>query len=476
MTLGSAMNMAMTGLSVSARLAELVSTNVANAATAGFVRREADVSALVLGGQGAGVRISAVRRDLDPHLLAERRSADAALADADTRARFHAAAEAALGGAEDGSALPGRVADLEAALLAAAAQPNSESLLSRVLSTAKTLTSQINAAARGIQDLRLQADRAISTQVSQLNAALQKVQDLNAQIRSGTAAGRETAALEDLRQSSIDSIAAIVPLRQLLRENGDVALYTASGAPLMEGRASTFGFSPTNVITAATTLQGGGLSGLTLNGRALAADETGLLTGGSLSAQFAIRDELGPAAQAGLDALAQELVLRFEDPALDGTLGPGAAGLFTDAGAAFDPAAGSGLAARLGVNALADPAQGGALWRLRDGLGATSPGREGEAGLLRGFEQALTQPGTGGKSLSGRAAELLSLTATARLRAEDDQTFAATRASSLQEQEAARGVDTDQELQSLMQIERAYSANARILQIIDQMLNTLMEI
>ncbi|MFD1807825.1 hypothetical protein ACFSHQ_05695 [Gemmobacter lanyuensis] len=52
MTLGSAMNMAMTGLSVSARLAELVSTNVANATTAGFVRREAEVSALVLGGQG----------------------------------------------------------------------------------------------------------------------------------------------------------------------------------------------------------------------------------------------------------------------------------------------------------------------------------------------------------------------------------------------------------------------------------------
>lgn len=70
----------------------------------------------------------------------------------------------------------------------------------------------------------------------------------------------------------------------------------------------------------------------------------------------------------------------------------------------------------------------------------------------------------------------MSAIATSRLRAEDELAYASTRATSLQEQEAAKGVDTDQELQHLMQIERAYSANARMLQIVDQMLATLMEI
>ncbi|MFD1807824.1 hypothetical protein ACFSHQ_05690 [Gemmobacter lanyuensis] len=146
--------------------------------------------------------------------------------------RFQRAAESALGGAEDGTSLSGRIADLESALLSASGQPDSDNLLARVLSAAQSLTSQINAASQGIQALRGQADRAIASDVSLLNGALQKVQDMNSQIRSTAASGRDTAALQDLRQSTIDSIATIVPLRQVPRENGDIALYTTSGAAL----------------------------------------------------------------------------------------------------------------------------------------------------------------------------------------------------------------------------------------------------
>ncbi len=476
MTLGSAMNMAMTGLSVSARLAELVSTNVANATTAGFVRREAEVSALVLGGQGAGVRISAVRRDLDPHLLAERRGADAALAAAQTLTRFQRAAESALGGAEDGTSLSSRIADLESALLSASGQPDSDSLLARVLSAAQSLTSQINAASQGIQALRGQADRAIASDVSLLNGALQKVQDMNSQIRSTAASGRDTAALQDLRQSTIDSIATIVPLRQVPRENGDIALYTTAGAALVEGRAAVFGFAPTTTVTADQALGTGGLGGLTLNGRPLATDATGLVSGGSLSAHFAIRDQIAPGVQQGLDNLAKDLILRFQDPAVDATRTAGEAALFTEAGAPLNPNGLPGLAGRLDVNAAVDPAAGGAIWRLRDGLGAGNAGAIGDPSLLRVLADTLMQAGSFGKTAERQAADLMSATATSRLRAEDELAYASTRATSLQEQEAAKGVDTDQELQHLMQIERAYSANARMLQIVDQMLATLMEI
>ncbi|MBP6736765.1 MAG: hypothetical protein KA139_04975, partial [Rhodobacteraceae bacterium] len=43
------------------------------------------------------------------------------------------------------------------------------------------------------------------------------------------------------------------------------------------------------------------------------------------------------------------------------------------------------------------------------------------------------------------------------------------------QQEQAGGVDTDFELQSLLMVEQAYAANAKVIQIIGQMLDKLME-
>ena len=66
--------------------------------------------------------------------------------------------------------------------------------------------------------------------------------------------------------------------------------------------------------------------------------------------------------------------------------------------------------------------------------------------------------------------------ATRRINAEAEASFSAARLTAVTEQEAALGVDTDAELQDLMQIEKSYAANARVLQVLDQMLQTVMEI
>ena len=106
------------------------------------------------------------------------------------------------------------------------------------------------------------------------------------------------------------------------------------------------------------------------------------LAGGTLAAAFDVRDGLAVEAQTRLDAVARDFVERFQDPSVDTTLGLGDAGLFTDDGAAFDPSNETGLSGRIEVNALVVPASGGALWRLRDGLGAAAEGPVGENALL----------------------------------------------------------------------------------------------
>lgn len=483
MSLTSAMNSAISGLAVNSRLADLASTNIANAATPGYMRRQADVTSIVLGGEGAGVTIGGIRRDVSLYLQNERRGAEASVSHQDTRSAFLSRVEASLG-TDSESSLMARIADFDTALISAASRPESEARLSAVLTSAQQVVDHMVATGKSIQTARTEADSAIAAEVDLLNSTLAQVEDLNGRIMAANIAGRDSTSLQDLRQRQIDQISGIIPLRQIPRENGVIALYSTSGAPLVDGKASEFGFTPTRAITAEMNLADGPLSGLTMNGRAMSTTENSLLAGGSLSAHFAVRDDLAPAAQAKLDGLSRDLVERFQASGVDTTVAPGSAGLFTDRGAAFDTINEVGLSSRLQVNTAVDPAEGGALWRLRDGMGATTIGSAGDATLLNRLRGALTAETTpasaslesGPRSLAALASDITSRAAQDRVTVEDQLIFAQSRATTLLEQEQVHGVDTDQELQNLLLIEQSYAANARVIQTIDDMLATLMEL
>ncbi len=483
MSISGALSNALSGLTASSRSAEMVSNNIANALNEGFVRRELVLGARSLGGTGQGVAVTGVLRATDQVLLSDRRVAQAGTGDRQTRARFLANLETAIGAPGSEGSLTGRVAALETALIEATSRPESEGRLANVADTARALAKQIAGTARSVQAARAEADHQIGAAVDQVNAAMARVAEMNIDIRSHLSSGRDPSALMDQRQQLIDQIASVVPLREVPREHGQIALFTTGGAVLVDGRASEFGFTTVGVIEPDMTVGLGGLSGLTLNGLPIAtAGPESTIAGGTLAANFAIRDDLGPGTQARLDAVARDLVERFAS--LDATVASGGAGLFTDGGAAFVAADEEGLAQRLRLNAAADPQQGGALWRLRDGLGATSPGPTGNSALLQALQSALAAPRTpvsggflpGNRSFSALNADLLSAVGTARLSADTEASFSAARTEGLKTQELQNGVDTDRELQDLLQIEKAYSANAKVIQTVDQMLDLLLGI
>ena len=85
MGISSALNNAAAGLGASARLADTIANNVANAMTPGFGKRATELSSLTLGGYGSGVRVVGTSRAENPFLTAERRGMDAALGATGTR-------------------------------------------------------------------------------------------------------------------------------------------------------------------------------------------------------------------------------------------------------------------------------------------------------------------------------------------------------------------------------------------------------
>jgi flagellar hook-associated protein 1 FlgK len=208
-----------------------------------------------------------------------------------------------------------------------------------------------------------------------------------------------------------------------------------------------------------------------------------MLSGGTLSAQFTIRDFEAPAQQARLDALARDLAERLGPSGPDATLAPADPGLFTDAGISFDALNEVGFAGRISINELVRHDTGGS-WRLRDGLGAVTPGDVGDARLLQGMSAALletTVPGSGtlspvARNFADRAAEFSAGASAFRFREENNKTYLGAQNTALRERELSQGVDTDQELQRLMQIEQHYAANARVMSVVDELMQRLLAI
>lgn len=485
MTLSGSLSSALSGLTAASRAAEIVSSNIANAMTEGYGRRELVLSARSVGSTGQGVTVTGVQRLTNSVAIGDRRLSSSDLGYHSLQAEFYRNLERAIGLPDEASSLSARIAGLDTALISAAAQPDSEARLSQVADAARGLTQNLVSASQQVQTLRARADDDIERQVAQVNDALHRVAELNTEIRSSSGGGRDTSALMDQRQQAIDAIAAIIPLREIPREGGTVALISATGATLLDGRVSELGFTPVGVITPEMTMDSGALYGLTLNGKPIAVSgPNSPIAGGSLASNFALRDDLAVQVQAQLDAVARDLIERFQDPAVDPTLAPGDAGLFTDQGNAFDPLNEIGLAQRLQLNPAVDPQQGGALWRLRDGIGATAPGAVGDATLLVALQSSLTaarEPASGGfmsgtRSFSVLAGDLISSVATSRLSSESNTSFAQGKTDALRMLELEEGVDTDAELQKLLLIEQAYGANARVVQMVDDMIKTLIGI
>lgn len=483
MSISGGLSSALSGLTAAAKSIEVVSSNIANATTRGYGRREVITESRAVGQSGQGVNVVGVYRHVDSALLSDRRRSEATVSDRTTRADFFARLETAVGTTDSSVSLGSRIADFETTLLAAASLPDSEARLEQVALAARALASHINAASNLVQTARAEADNSIEAEVNFLNRTLSEIVGLNDSIRASLAGSRDASALLDQRQILVDSIASVVPLRQITRDDGQVALYTTGGAPLVDGKAAVYGFNPVGMVTPAMSLATGSLSGLTLNGQPLAlSNDLSLIAGGSLGAHFTVRDQLAPEAQTALDALARDLVERFADPAVDPTLALGQAGLFTDADGGFNSANELGLSQRLKLNAAIDPRQGGALWRLRDGIGAATPGLSGNATGLVALQSALTTARdpvsgpfmTGARSFSALQGDMLSAMVSSRLTTETEASYAAARTEALTQLELAEGVDTDQEMQSLLLIEQAYTANAKVIQTISEMIDTLL--
>ena len=482
MSISAALNTARAGLNVVGARADLVATNVANASTPGYVRRALSVSETILGGQTSGVQINGIDRSVDARLTEERRRLGSDMAQADVLSETWGKFSQRIGDDIESSVLFRNMAAFDTALKDAAQSPESTTHANQVVLSANNLVSEFTSLSSMISQERHRADQDIAVSVDALNASLRDIEDLNRSLASIDRGSAEAAALFDERGRVLDRISEFLPIQTHPRESGAIDVLTSEGVFLVAGDARVVNFTPSNAVGSAQSLAGGTLSGLTVDGTDITpgVGTFGAVSGGSLGALFTLRDTDLPELETQLDTMAQDVIDRFSDPSIDATNPAGSPGLFLDS----DATAGTGIAGRLQLNALVDPNQGGAVWRLRDGLGAAAPGSPGDNTILSNLSDAfetvrsVSVPGLqGGFTATDLVAQLGSLAGQKRIQNESVLSSTSLQFGAVQQAEGdATSVDIEQEMQNLLIIEQAFAANARVIEAASQMVRELMEI
>jgi len=481
MSLSLALSSAMSGLSLAARGTQIVADNIANAQTDAYGVRSLTQASRSLGSSGNGVMITGVSRHVDSALLAELRHASSQRDHNALLGSFWQRLEAGIGLPGEAGSLSQTLSLLGTALQRASFTPDQPAVLQQVTQSASDVVRTLTGLHDSLQRERDDADASIAREIAWINQSLESIATLNDQIQRQTLTGGSPEALVDARQRLVDEVSTRIPVREYKRDDGRIMLMAGDGSILVDREAARFEFTRSSQPTASDRIENGGVSAISLNGHDILPGSA-MFNSGRIGALLQIRDVAAPEAQDRLDLMVADLVHRFADPTVDPTLAPEQFGLFTLHGLTTVPASLTGLAGRLTLNPMIDPAVGGEAWRLRAGINAPAPGDVLDNSILDRMAQALevSRPLSGGagpsRSAFFHASDFLSSTATTRLDLEQRGAQTLARYAGLNEAFAAQGVDTDAELSKLLALEQAYSANARVLSTVDAMMRTILEI
>lgn len=468
MSLSGALNSATAGLHTTQGQSRIAADNVSNAMTPGYVRREA-VLVTASGGQGGAV-ISEVRREVDATLQRMSRLENSRMTQYQSIQEGLTTYTAYLGQPGDGTSPADRFNDFQNSLTTLVNMPSSNGAQTSVALAAEDLVRSVKGAATTLSTTLNDVNMEIRYEVADLNTALYQLRDLNASGSGFTPGSLEAAQFDEKVDTILDQISGIVDTRIHRSSNGSISLYTVSGAALLEGRVvQDVTFNPSD-----GTLMAGNQDITPFK------DGVRGIQHGSLAGLSELKRETIPQFSQQLDEYARGLIQTFEDA--DASLAPGEAGLFTDNGIAFDPANITGLASRLQINSKISSTGEAEVWRIRDGLGATSPGAGSETvqinAFLAGLDTAMNAAtGTGipaEVTLSDFSAEMITSQAATRARAENDFNAAASAAEVVMSaRRNSEGVNIDDEMQQLLLIEQSYAANSRVLTAVSEMIDTL---
>ncbi len=431
--------------------------NVANANTAGYVRREAILQNVVLGTQTyGGVEAVGIRRATDQYLDRRVFAASSLASAANER-------DGQLGKIEPlfndfaGTGLSDALDKLFGAFSSVAANPSDPTTRINVLQRAEQVSAHIRQVADTIASAReeqLSRGRAV---VDDINQKASQIAELNRQIAVAEASGGDAADLRDRLNQMLLGLSTQVDVRTFTNSEGGLVVQ-AAGTTLVEGD---------NARSLSIDLAANGNMRLfASSGSGPPTEITKYLTGGTLAGIREARDVDLAATTQKLDQLAFDLATAVNTQHAAGVGLDGVSGrpLF----AITATVQGAARAIQLDSQMVGQPDRFAAAANV-----AELPGGSDNAALLSALSMSKTASG-GTRTISEAYSDIVGDFGMRKASAASEGQL---RQGVLSQVEALResesGVSLDEEMISLTRYQRAYEASAKVISTVDELLREL---
>ena len=280
-SLGSVLSIAQSGLQVAQTGLDVVSNNVANVNTPGYVRELVNQSSVTANGTGLGVTVDGITRATNSYLEAANLSAQSDAGSASITSSILTQAQSLFGDPTSSSSLFGQLDSVFSAFSSLAATPNSSAETAAVTQTSQFFSSASNVSA-GLRSLSGQADQQISSDVSTVNQLLSQISALNTTISQATISGEDASGAQNQQSSLVGQLSKLMNVTSVASSTGAVTLRAGDGTVLADGRgAATLAYS--------TSGSGGQLS-ITPFNSTTAQSADGAITSGEISGLVGLRN------------------------------------------------------------------------------------------------------------------------------------------------------------------------------------------
>jgi flagellar hook-associated protein 1 FlgK len=329
MSLSSSLATAMTALRANQAALSIVSSNVGNAQTPGYVSRSVNQVAEPTGDVGASVRVTGVNRSLDQFVQSQLRSETSGGAYAGQMASVLTQLQSAYGTPGAAGSLESAFSNLTTALQSLSTTSGSASTQISAARAAQSMAQQLNATSQGIQTLRSNMEQDLNISVGQANTALQQIAQFNTRLQALSPDDPAAANLMDQRDSAIDQLSQLMDVRVSPGASNQVTVYTSNGVELVGLQASQLSFNSQGTLNAAsqwnadpTKSSAGTISCKLANGASIDMIATNSFKSGQIAADLTLRDTTLVQAQTQLDQLAASMASALSDTTTAGTAAP----------------------------------------------------------------------------------------------------------------------------------------------------------
>jgi flagellar hook-associated protein 1 FlgK len=261
MSLNTILNVATSGMMAAQTGLRVVSDNIANINTAGYVRKTISQSNLISNGMGVGVNIDAIKRATDKFMAA------ASLNGASDTGRTSAIATAMdnaqklFGDPTTTTNFFATLDDVYSAFSSAVDDPSSTLLRSQAVTKVEDFLSESKRITSSLSSQIKDTDNRIGADVDRVNDLLKQIDSLNVDIVRAKMAGADGTGSENVQSGLINELSTYMNVQVSDRANGGVTVRSAEGVSLAGDGPATLTYvqsGAANGFLTVTTANSGG--------------------------------------------------------------------------------------------------------------------------------------------------------------------------------------------------------------------------